>query len=950
MPIFENNGKKQNVQDAHVGKYMELYPDATTVMERDGKKYRVKAKDYNTFLGDTLEAPKMESAPQPAPQVEAEPQQKAYAQAARPTADAVPQLEADKSAYTFTAEELGIEESNGNAPAAPVELQYDGTKPVVPGMAKEGDIPGIDMEAYNANMAKAMAEGKVLSPQETQRRFEEREAEVAARLPQARARMNADAQVAATMKGAFDRAYGAAKGVYYADEAERLTKGLLDEYSAERAKRLSQVEKDVENYNSARRWAVSNPYATDAYSEVAYRSNATKLRNADELGMMEEFAKDAKKRLLADENLKAKAEENAELLGMPVERYINEVAVPIMQERMYSEWLAPQEERAKKNYNGFAAAAEGSLIGTLLGATRTDTEKYLSQVGQEAWRKNASLLGRAAAGAGSMFLDLPVFMGAGSLASVPAKAVGGQVFKQLAKNETKRLVARGVAEGAAQRYANYAVRNGLKNRILLNLSTAPLQSGLTFGMFDAGKAALNMSLNGEWDWKELGKSAVGGTLMGGALGATGAVGGGLTHGLTGATKAAAKVAEFGVENAVFTEGGRLIGKLHGQQPENGWLEDYVESGATLLMLKAPNIAKNVSRIKGDKEASEVFSFNKLEREQLGKYGEDLNAVLESLLPQSAKLYEDGLKINEGTFTEEYRRVMSDPEVSMTAKAKLMGIVEGKVMPAPKVVDAKIEGNRVMTYDPMGRLVEVKEYATEAKANAEYKKVANAAEIESIAVLEDVYMRIKGYEADELTVKEWLAKNPKVTMERVAEIVAKNSAGEKLTEAEQKILESLRQARREGLNDVRHLNDVLAGLDVDAKDVMSGLDKPIDKRTERENRAVRAYTDVLFREVKDKILEPYRRGEAQRAADDVWRAANNVKWANEDVKLLADRIYESDRQIDETANDGMVYTTTTPSGEKIIITGGKVVLDNEGYIDVNQSEGLVAMFQIGRAHV
>ena len=199
MPIFDNNGKKQNVQDAHVGKYMELYPDATTVMERDGKKYRVKAKDYNTFLGDTLEAPKMESAPQPAPQVEAEPQQKAYAQVARPTADAVPQLEADKSAYTFTAEELGIEESNGNAPAAPVELQYDGTKPVVPGMAKEGDIPGIDMEAYNANMAKAMAEGKVLSPGETQRRFEEREAEVAARLPQARARMNADAQVAATM-------------------------------------------------------------------------------------------------------------------------------------------------------------------------------------------------------------------------------------------------------------------------------------------------------------------------------------------------------------------------------------------------------------------------------------------------------------------------------------------------------------------------------------------------------------------------------------------------------------------------------------------------------------------------------------------------------------------------------------------------------------------------------
>ena len=56
--------------------------------------------------------------------------------------------------------------------------------------------------------------------------------------------------------------------------------------------------------------------------------------------------------------------------------------------------------------------------------------------------------------------------------------------------------------------------------------------------------------------------------------------------------------------------------------------------------------------------------------------------------------------------------------------------------------------------------------------------------------------------------------------------------------------------------------------------------------------------------------------------------------------------ESDRSVDETANNGMVYTTTAPGGEKIIITGGKVVLDNEGYIDVNQSEGLVAMFPDG----
>ena len=907
MPIFENNGKKQRVQDTHVEKYMELYPDATTIMERGGKKYRVKAKDYNTFLGDTLKAPQMESAPQnvTAPQVETEPQQ--GGEKAAPKAADINST-SDKRGYTFTAQEL---ERMEKPQEQVVEAATD----------KIAEIPVIRPEYMS---------------------FDEYAKGLDERLGSIRKGQGGVVDAArVTMEGAFDRAYAATKGMYYADKAEKLTKGLLDEYSAERAKRLSQVEEDVENFNSARKWA-ANPYTygTDAYSEVAYRSGATKLRKADELGMMEEFAEDAKKRLLADENLKVQAEKNAEMLGMSVDKYIDEVAVPILQNRMYGEWLAPREERMKRDYNGLAAAIEGSLIGTLFGSTRTDTEKYLSQVGQEAWRERSSLLGRAAAGAGSMLFDLPAFGGLGALASVPTKYVGAQAFKQLAKNETKRLVARGVAEGAAQRYANYAVRNGLKNRILLNLATAPLQSGLTFGMFDAGKAALNMSLNGKWDWGELGKSAAGGALMGGALGVTSAVGSGLTYGLTGATKAASKVAEFGVENAVFTEGGRLIGKLHGEQPQNGWWEDYVESGATLLMIKAPNIVKNISRIKGNKEASEVFAFNNLEREQLGKYGKDLNAVLEGMLPRGEKMTVEGEGVsldgvNEGLLAEEYVRVMLDPEIAMTTKAKLAAIVEGKAMPTPRVVDVKIEGNRVMTYDPMGRLVEVKEYASEAKADAEYKKVANAAEVESIAVMEDIYVRIKGYEADEATVKEWLAKNPDVTAENVASIVAKENAGEPLTKSEQNILNSLREARREGLNDLRHLNDVLVELDVDPRDVMSGIKKPINERTEKENRAVRAYTDILYQEIKAKVK--LKSPEDAASTEDAGTAAMS-------------RLIESDRSVDETANNGMIYTTTTHDGEKVIITGGKVVLDNEGYIDPNQSEGLVAQFPDGRKPV
>ena len=59
--------------------------------------------------------------------------------------------------------------------------------------------------------------------------------------------------------------------------------------------------------------------------------------------------------------------------------------------------------------------------------------------------------------------------------------------------------------------------------------------------------------------------------------------------------------------------------------------------------------------------------------------------------------------------------------------------------------------------------------------------------------------------------------------------------------------------------------------------------------------------------------------------------------------------EADKSVDAVAHeDGNVYRTTLPeTGETIFITGGKVVLDSEGYIDVNQSEGLVALMPNGK---
>lgn len=73
MPIFEYQGKKYNVRDEHIDNFAKDYPDATSIQERDGKKYRVRSADYKTFMSEAVQPQSSEqptesaAAPAPAP-------------------------------------------------------------------------------------------------------------------------------------------------------------------------------------------------------------------------------------------------------------------------------------------------------------------------------------------------------------------------------------------------------------------------------------------------------------------------------------------------------------------------------------------------------------------------------------------------------------------------------------------------------------------------------------------------------------------------------------------------------------------------------------------------------------------------------------------------------------------------------------------------------------------
>ena len=61
MPVFETNGKKWNVPEERLKDFAQQYPDAYTVEERDGKRYRVDVGDYQRFIDSFSQKPETNS-------------------------------------------------------------------------------------------------------------------------------------------------------------------------------------------------------------------------------------------------------------------------------------------------------------------------------------------------------------------------------------------------------------------------------------------------------------------------------------------------------------------------------------------------------------------------------------------------------------------------------------------------------------------------------------------------------------------------------------------------------------------------------------------------------------------------------------------------------------------------------------------------------------------------
>ena len=100
MPIFEYNGKKYSVKDEHIDSFMKDFPDASTIMEREGKKYRVRSADYKTFMSE-----QQSSEPQQPEQPAAAPTVPEVEEPATPTGE-TPLTEQDRIRFSAGIEQM----------------------------------------------------------------------------------------------------------------------------------------------------------------------------------------------------------------------------------------------------------------------------------------------------------------------------------------------------------------------------------------------------------------------------------------------------------------------------------------------------------------------------------------------------------------------------------------------------------------------------------------------------------------------------------------------------------------------------------------------------------------------------------------------------------------------------------------------------------------------------
>ena len=530
---------------------------------------------------------------------------------------------------------------------------------------------------------------------------------------------------------------------------------------------------------------------------------------------------------------------------------------------------------------------------------------------------------------------------AGLLSSGPVFAAGGALGKAGAaglrriaeRSVIKRLMARGITEGA-EGVARRLVAGSPAQRLAQGL----VASGTTLSTYDTVATPLAMAAAGENPSfgdiiGAMGRGFATGALLPGIGMATGRVADAATSRLG---RYAAELGGFAAENAAFVGMGTLYDGLRTGEwgsPEQ-LAEDFAHSVGVLGIMKSVGALKR-GRAKNpgfyDKVIAET-EFTPEEVEALGRAGVDgrsyKRAVFDLL---NAKETASGREVAERAAKQlgsQYADVMRSPEVPVSAKAKLMYLVEGRIPERlPLTTDVRrIVGEDGRTtvdlLDPAGNLVQRRAFSSEKAAEVFERESAGVREVNSIQYYEALIDRVQAFDE----ASQAYAVERGVPVETVKNEVRKAVGGQPYDkELVRRVVELSGQAGT-GTVDVPGMLAAEIGRKhgLQEGEFEQALARREEVRTPEERAAVAEYAARL-KEIATQELrsEPTPEQQAEKQL---------VEVAEQAITQAQNR------------DDGVVYTATMQDGRQAnIIKGANLVYDPEtGEVDATQSDSTVVV--------
>ncbi|MBR2318488.1 MAG: hypothetical protein IKA52_02300 [Bacteroidaceae bacterium] len=644
------------------------------------------------------------------------------------------------------------------------------------------------------------------------------------------------------------------------------------------------------------------------------------MRADDPMRVVDETMKSIK-----DDDLMKQVAPLASYGGYDAKEYVDNFVKPSLREKMIKEYVDENTPKSSTEYV-MRSAFDNSLMGKVgaMGMLGDESARNNRMVATEGLANyDANRLENFAAGVGSLLVDAPAFSGFGALSN---SVVGGGTAKAMEKISGKvlsrykdRLVSKDFADGVARK----VVVDRLKNRIMQGAAT----QGLTLGGYDvANSVADDILYNGTVDAGKAASAFAKGFATGAAAGAAGTAIKARTKGLTGGKKLLSSAGVLSAESAVFTAGAELDKLAHGVEVKPiDLLYDYGESAATLLTMKMTNWRPKGAMQKLDakgklKAGLKLSESEKQELRESNVNPEQFVSMIEKELRMPSLGSADAKLLKEN-----YAVLMSNKNLSASAKSKLMYLVENKITSTPPVVfDYDVTQNENGTWDIRmldagGGLVEKLNFKT--PGNAKSHLILQRGGIRKNRIAHYERELTSGIDSQNFLHEAGLyAKENGVDADVVAEAMYKSARNEQLSNAEQRIMDDimLRSSQSESqisktLSDARR--EIEERYNLDKGTLSHAVDKRFIECSTSENKALDEYEAFVRAE-----LEKSKNRETATLTGD----ASGM--SNEDMKNLEAEEY---RRAQDSKHAGQGGTESKQSEEVELIR--EIPENKPGYV-------------------